>query len=98
MLAQVISFRFAPAGDIVSQIPVESQNLSLSRQLHRKDGPSVPAFRPYASSMKLYDLLCDGKSQTGAAVLCAPGVIQPAEFLKDRLQSVGRDGLSAVFK
>ena len=41
--------------------------------------------------MKLYDLLCDGKSQTGAAVLCAPGVIQPAEFLKDRLQSVGRE-------
>jgi hypothetical protein len=53
------------------------------QQANRHPYPiSLPAFKIYLSSMKIYDFLDHGQAKAGAAMLDGSGLIDPVELIK----------------
>ena len=58
----------------------------------------VGAFRSDGAVVQLYDLLGNGKSQSGAACAAGTGLIQAEELLEQATEFFRRDGAAMVFK
>lgn len=66
------------------------------RKRYGKGGPFVLTCGVDGSAVESDNLLCNGKSQTGSARICASGLVKPEELFKNRIQLFSGNGLSLI--